>query len=32
MHLQAHVLVTGGSGFLRSHRCEELLANGANVL
>lgn len=32
MHLQERILVTGGSGFLGSHLCERLLADGAEVL
>src|SRR5471032_92931 len=32
MHLQRRILVTGGSGFLGSHLCESLLADGANVI
>ena len=32
MHLQSRILVSGGAGFIGSHLCERLLANGANVL
>jgi len=32
MKIRKRVLVTGGSGFLGSHLCEKLLADGADVL
>jgi len=32
MHLEQRILITGGSGFLGSHLCERLIAEGANVI
>src|SRR6266852_3605371 len=32
MHLETRILVTGGAGFVGSHLCERLIADGANVI
>lgn len=32
MYRQQRILVTGGSGFVGSHLCERIFADGANVL
>ena len=32
MHLEQRILITGGSGFLGSHLCDRLIAEGSNVI
>jgi UDP-glucuronate decarboxylase len=32
VHLEQRILITGGSGFLGSHLCDRLVAEGANVI
>jgi UDP-glucuronate decarboxylase len=32
MHLETRILITGGAGFLGSHLCDRLLADGATIL
>jgi UDP-glucuronate decarboxylase len=32
MHLETRILITGGAGFVGSHLCERLLADGGNVI
>jgi nucleoside-diphosphate-sugar epimerase len=31
MHLEQRILVTGGSGVLGSHRCDQLISEGAKL-
>lgn len=32
MHLESRVLVTGGAGFIGSHRCQRLIDDGAGFI